>query len=154
MNTEHWYRVGSCTVDRGREGIAIGTNQSLEQRRIQHRGMCPPFSTAHIYKVHGGWSKIRVSAPPDKVDGVANMIWLYLMTEIQTYLTKQCQLFQFPNAIRQRGSIFWWAWLYMCALRMQVVPLFQLINPGSSTLVHPEDSYTHLLQHCMFPCAI
>ena len=79
------------------------------------RGMCPPlphpFLTAHVYKVYGGWSKIGALPPPDKVDGIANNIWLYLTTEIQTYLTKP---FQFPNMIRSivqhfcgRGQIFY-----------------------------------------------
>ena len=45
--------------------------------------------------------------PSDRVDGVANKIWMYLMTEIQTYLTKRCQLFQFPNEHDQaRDSTF------------------------------------------------
>ena len=70
---------------------------------IQHKGMggmctLPPF-TAHVCKIFRDVSRISLV---DKVDGLL----MYLTTEIQTYLTKQHQLLQFPNMIRRMVQDF------------------------------------------------
>ena len=84
------------------------------------------------------------------------------MTEIQAYLTKQCQLFQFPNTI----------WFHILVgvvkqcLHMQVVPPSLLINPGPSdthyvigevfvtkhvvlSVLHVAVYYTHTIVTCI-----